>query len=86
MRFSGKTALITGAAVGIGRAVAIRMASEGAKIIALDINEKTLEKLDEELRKYTDRRQQKIFIICKRTVYYEYKADSFHWHKYGRAS
>ena len=54
MRFSGKTALITGAAVGIGRAVAIRMASEGAKIIALDINEKTLEKLDEELRKYTD--------------------------------
>lgn len=54
MRFSGKTALITGAAVGIGRAVAIRMASEGAKIIALDINGETLKKLDGELRKYTD--------------------------------
>ena len=43
MRFSGKVAVVTGASVGIGRASAIMLASEGAKIIALDINKKTLE-------------------------------------------
>ncbi|NEW42636.1 mycofactocin-coupled SDR family oxidoreductase [Nocardia cyriacigeorgica] len=36
-RVSGKVALVTGAARGIGRAQAVRMAEEGADIIALDI-------------------------------------------------
>jgi NAD(P)-dependent dehydrogenase (short-subunit alcohol dehydrogenase family) len=31
-RFSGKTAIVTGAATGIGRAVAVRLASEGAHV------------------------------------------------------
>ena len=53
MRFLGKVALVTGAAVGIGRSTAIMLASEGAKIIAIDINKKGLEELEVELRKYT---------------------------------
>ncbi len=37
-RLSGKTAIVTGAAFGIGRSVAIRMASEGANVVVADIN------------------------------------------------
>jgi meso-butanediol dehydrogenase/(S,S)-butanediol dehydrogenase/diacetyl reductase len=38
-RFENKTALITGAGSGIGRAVAIRLAQEGATVYLADINE-----------------------------------------------
>ena len=37
-RFEGKVALITGAASGIGRAVCVRLASEGARVFAMDID------------------------------------------------
>ena len=36
-RFEGKTALITGAARGQGRSHAVRLAAEGADVIALDL-------------------------------------------------
>lgn len=38
-RFEEKTAVVTGAASGIGRAAAIRLASEGAQVACLDVDE-----------------------------------------------
>ncbi|MDE2562297.1 MAG: SDR family oxidoreductase [Sphingomonadales bacterium] len=45
MRFSGKCAVVTGAASGIGRATALLFASEGANVFASDIDTDGLEKL-----------------------------------------
>ncbi len=44
-RLQGKTAVITAAAAGIGRASALAFAAEGAKVIATDIDEKGLSSL-----------------------------------------
>ncbi|MBX8800240.1 SDR family oxidoreductase [Ochrobactrum sp. MR28] len=46
IRFDGKTALVTAAAQGIGRASALAFAEAGAKVYATDINEAALKELD----------------------------------------
>ena len=40
---AGKTALVTGAGVGIGRAIAMKLASEGARVLVVDFNAETAE-------------------------------------------
>lgn len=39
MRLKGKVAIVTGAGSGLGRAVAIRLAKEGARLVLADVNE-----------------------------------------------
>jgi NAD(P)-dependent dehydrogenase (short-subunit alcohol dehydrogenase family) len=48
--FTGKVAVITGAASGIGRAIADRCAKEGMKIVLADIEKKALAKAEQELK------------------------------------
>lgn len=45
---AGRTALVTGAASGIGRACAIALAANGARVIAVDRDQLTLEELSSE--------------------------------------
>jgi len=52
MDFTGKTAIITGAAVGIGRATAIRLAQAGANLILVDMNHEKLKEVKKELMVY----------------------------------
>src|SRR4051794_18905005 len=42
-RFESKVAIVTGAASGIGRATAVRLAQEGARVLAVDVDEQGLE-------------------------------------------
>ena len=48
-RLENKVAIITGAASGLGRAIALLYTSEGAKVVAADVNEKNLNILKDEI-------------------------------------
>lgn len=47
---NGQVAMVTGAASGIGRAIAMRLSLEGAAIVAADLNGEAAEKLIEEIK------------------------------------
>ncbi|MCC6454217.1 MAG: SDR family oxidoreductase [Caldilineaceae bacterium] len=47
-RFDGKVAVVTGAASGIGEAISRQLLSEGARVVAADINAERLAKLEAE--------------------------------------
>jgi 2-dehydro-3-deoxy-L-rhamnonate dehydrogenase (NAD+) len=47
-RFSGRVAVVTGGASGIGEAVARRISGEGGQVVLFDVNEANLQRLAEE--------------------------------------
>lgn len=47
-----KTALVTGAAQGLGKAISLALVSKGIKVIAVDMNEQALKVVEEELKTY----------------------------------
>ncbi|MBI1378375.1 MAG: SDR family oxidoreductase [Frankiales bacterium] len=48
-RHSGKVAIVTGAANGIGRATVLRLAAEGARVVGFDVNDTALAETSEAL-------------------------------------
>jgi NAD(P)-dependent dehydrogenase (short-subunit alcohol dehydrogenase family) len=56
MSFEGKTAIITGAAQGIGRAVALEFAERGANLLLADIQSAKVESVAAEIRSTSSNR------------------------------
>ena len=50
-RYAGKTVLVTGAASGIGRAAAERLAAEGARVLCADLNEAAVKEAADAIQK-----------------------------------
>lgn len=50
MKLQAKTAVVTGAAGGIGRAIALRLAAEGAGVVVNDLHQPAAEKVADEIR------------------------------------
>lgn len=50
MRLQNRVALVTGAAMGIGKAIALLFAREGARVVALDVNENAGTQTEREIR------------------------------------
>jgi len=54
-RFAGQTAIVTGAGRGMGRAIALGLAAEGANIIVAEVDEPAAERVVDEIQKATGR-------------------------------
>ena len=52
-RVSGKVAIITGAASGLGYAAAIKLMNEGAKVMLSDINAEVMETMPDRLKDFS---------------------------------
>ena len=71
MSLNGKNAIVTGGAQGIGRAIALRLAKDGANVALLDLNETTARETASEIEKLGVKA---LSLACDATNYDQVKA------------
>jgi len=76
MSNSIKSAFITGAGSGIGRALAHKLASEGAAVFITDINEENLKKVEEELKQKQVNVQARVLDVAKKDAVFTAAAEA----------
>jgi 3-oxoacyl-[acyl-carrier protein] reductase len=70
MRLKGKSAIVTGAGRGIGKAIARRFLEEGAQVMICDLNEDRLVAAHEELSASGQVHSQVVDVTCREAVEY----------------
>jgi NAD(P)-dependent dehydrogenase (short-subunit alcohol dehydrogenase family) len=65
-RFDGKVALVTGAAAGMGRATCVRLASEGAQVLGLDVNASGLAETESAIKEAGGRIETRVCDVSQR--------------------
>jgi 2-hydroxycyclohexanecarboxyl-CoA dehydrogenase len=78
MSLSGKNAIVTGGAQGIGRAIALRLAKDGANVALLDLNETTGRATATEIEGLG---VEALFVTCDVTDYEQVKAAAAQVHQ-----
>ena len=68
MRFKDQVAIITGAAKGIGRSIALALVKEGAKVVLVDVDGEVLRSLQEEIEK---RGGQALSVACDISTFFD---------------
>ena len=64
MKLAKKVAIVTGAAQGIGRAIALRLAKEGIFVVVTDINLEKLRESEKEVKKFGECLSLKVDVSC----------------------
>jgi len=64
MKLTKKVAIVTGAAQGIGRAIALRLAKEGIFVVVTDINLEKLRESEKEVKKFGECLSLKVDVSC----------------------
>jgi 3-oxoacyl-[acyl-carrier protein] reductase len=70
MRLEGKSAIVTGAGRGIGRAIATRFLEEGARVMICDVDEGRLESAQAELSAFGQVRSEVVDVTSREAVEY----------------
>lgn len=78
---SGKTAVITGAGSGIGRALAVQMAAEGAKVLITDYDETTLNETLALIETAGGKAKAYIFDVSDKKAFHDFAAAAIEEHQ-----